>query len=420
MPSPSNKGTITGINDKGEECVVYSNSQQPTALFVFKTTIDQFAGKISYFRVRRGFVKSDIELLLSNKNEKIKCGKIFKVMGKNLKEVNQLNAGDLGAFAKLNISTNDTLCDPNNFVVIKEMDLPQPILSYAITTPNKNDEEKLIALLQKAQEEDPTFRIEYNSETRQNVISGMGETQIKIILEKIKDKNKIDTTLHETLIAYRETIRKKATAEYQHKKQSGGHGQYGKVSIDIYPIEGGKHYEFVNAIVGGVISKGYIPGCEKGFHEAMESGVLAAYKVVDVGVRLFDGKEHPVDSSELSFKIASRVAFKEAMKNANPVLLEPIMELTVYVDQKYVGDILSDLSSKRGKVSGQETLGNVEVIKAYVPQKELQKYAIDLRSITSGTGSFEVAFYNYQAISGKIADDIIAARKKVIQEQSEE
>ncbi len=413
MPSPADVDVLVGKDQNGNEVIVEHDSNQPLALFVFKTTIDQFSGKISYFRVRRGIVSHDTDLFNPSRNTKEKCGKLYKVIGKNLKEVNTLNCGEIGAFTKLtSVYTNDTLCDPKNIVILPSMELPQPIFSQAITTPNKNDEEKLIALLQKVSEEDPTFRVEYNPETKENVISGMGETQIKLILEKIKAKNKIETLLKEPKIAYRETIRKKANAEYTHKKQSGGHGQYAKVVIEIWPLEPGKNYEFVNAIVGGVISKGYIPGCEKGFHEAMESGVLAGYKVVDVGIKLYDGKEHEVDSSELSFKIASRNAFKEAMKQANPVLLEPVMELSVYVDQKYVGDILSDLSSKRGRVLGQESLGGIEVIKALVPQKELLRYSVDLKSITSGTGSFEVKFDSYQQLTGKLADDVIAMAKK--------
>ena len=412
MPSPDSVGPVEGKDNHDKDIMVEPDSSKPAAIFIFKTTIDQFTGKISYFRIRRGQIKNDMDLYNANKNQKQKCSKLFKLLGKNLKEVETLNAGDIGAFIKLDsVSTNDTLCDSNNIIKIKQMDIPQPVFSQAINATNKKDEEKLIALLQKVHEEDPTFIIEFNPETHQNVISGMGERQIKLILDKIKEKNKIEVQLLEKKIAYRETIRKKATSEYTHKKQSGGHGQYGKVAIEIWPLEEGKQYEFVNAIVGGVISKGYIPGCEKGFHEAMENGVLAGCKVVDVGIKLFDGKEHPVDSSEMSFKIASRMAFKEAMRSAEPVLLEPVMELSVYADNKYVGDILSDLSSKRGRVQGQESLGGIELIKALVPQNELLRYSIDLKSITSGTGSFEMEFSHYQHLSGKIADDIIAKAK---------
>jgi len=413
MPSPADTAKIKGTDSANKEIELECDSNKPAALFIFKTTIDQFTGKISFFKIVRGKVKNDIELYNSSKNSKIKCGKLFKVVGKNLKDADMLNAGDIGAFVKIDsLNTNDTLCDSSAVVKINKIELPQPVFSQAIKAVSKKDEEKLIALLQKASEEDPTFKIEYIKDTRQNLISGMGERQIKLILEKIKEKNKIEAEVFEQKIPYKETIKKKATAEYTHKKQSGGHGQYAKVVIEIWPIEEGKNYEFVNGIVGGVISKGYIPGCEKGFHEAMEGGVLAGYQVVDVGIKLFDGKEHPVDSSEMSFKIASRMAFKEAMKNAQPVLLEPVMKLSVYADNKYVGDILSDLSSKRGRVLGQESLGGgIELIKALVPHNELLRYSIDLKSITSGTGSFEMEFNNYQALTGKLADDIIAKSK---------
>ena len=414
MPSPADVDPIIAQDKEGKEIMVNPDSAGPNAFFVFKTSIDQFAGKISYFRVRRGTAKGDTEFYDPNTDSKIKCGKMFKVNGKNLTEVGQLQAGDIGAFTKLDhVHTNETLCDAGHLVKLSPMELPQPIYNLAISCPNKKDEEKMIALLQKEMDEDPTFKIEYNTETRENVISGMGETQIKFILDKIKNKNKIEAETCLPKIAFRETIRKKASAEYTHKKQSGGHGQYARVAIDIKPIEEGLIYEFENAIVGGAISKGYVPGCEKGFHEAMESGVLAGFKVVDVGVRLYDGKEHPVDSSEMAFKLASRSAFKEAMQKAGPVLLEPIYELSVFTEQKFVGDILSDISSKRGRVLGQDSLaGGIEIIKAMVPLKELQRYSIDLKQITSGTGSFELVFHGYQQLTGKIADEVINSAKK--------
>lgn len=412
MPSPLEEEPVKATVNGGKEELIKADSSKPFVAYVFKTVIDQFTGKISYFKVVRGTAKNDMEIYNTRSQTKEKSGKLFKVLGKNLVDTDLLESGDIGAVVKLDsVHTSDTLTDPANPVTIGALPLPQPVFVQAIHCKDKKEEEKLIALLQKASEEDPTFKVVYNPETRENVISGMGEMQIRLILDKIKEKNKIESILTDIKIPYRETIRKKANAEYTHKKQSGGHGQYAKVFIEIWPTEEGKYYEFQNAIVGGAISKGYIPACEKGFHEAMEHGVLAGFKVVDVGIKLYDGKEHDVDSSEMSFKIASRMAFKEAMKNASPVLLEPVMELSVYVDQKYVGDILSDISAKRGRVLGQESLGGVEVIKALVPQNELLRYSIDLKSITSGTGSFEMSFHNYQPLTGKLADDIIAKAK---------
>jgi elongation factor G len=411
--SPAESGPCSAKDSNGGEIKLEKDSSKPVAGFIFKSQIDQFAGKISFIKVISGTLTNDMELYNPGTGQKERCGKLHKMFGKNLTDVTELKAGDIGALVKLAFTnTNDTLCDGSNEVIIDKIEFPQPVYTQAISCPNKKDEEKMIGLLQKAAEEDPTFIIKFVKETRQNQISGMGVLHIKLILDTIKEKNKIETILEDPRIAFRETIRSKAQAEYTHKKQSGGHGQYGKVAIEVYPIEEGKQYEFVNAIVGGVISKGYIPGCEKGFQEAMENGVLAGYHVVDIGIKLFDGKEHPVDSSEMSFKIASRNAFKEAMQKAKPTLLEPVMELSVFVGQQYVGDILSDLSTKRGRVTGQDSLGGgIELIKAYVPQMELIRYSIDLKSITSGTGSFEVQFDSYQPLSGKLAEDVIKASK---------
>ena len=299
--------------------------------------------------------------------------------------------------------------------------MPEPVYSIAVSAKEKRDEDKLSTQLLKATEEDRTLSFSYNTETKQNVVSGMGELQIGIILEKIKAQSKIDIQTSVPRIAYRETINRKAQAEYTHKKQSGGHGQYARVVLAIEPLERGENYAFANAVVGGAISKGYIPGVEKGVKEAMENGVLAGYPVVDVSITVLDGKEHPVDSSEMAFKIAARNAFKDAMRSAGPVLLEPVMNITVWVESKYLGDIMSDLFGKRGRVLGQNSLpGGIEEIRALVPQSELLKYAIDLRSLTSGTGSFETSFSHYDPISGKLADEVIAAAKEFIQVATED
>jgi elongation factor G len=291
--------------------------------------------------------------------------------------------------------------------------------TVAISANAKKDEDKLNQLLQRAAEEDLTFRIAYNQETKENVISGMGELHLDIILDKIRSQAKIEMQTRTPRVAYRETIRAPAAAEYQHKKQTGGHGQYAKVSLEIKPLPRGEHFSFVNAIVGGRISKGYIPGVEKGVIDGMESGIMAGYPVVDLEASVVDGKEHPVDSSELAFKLAARGALKAAMEKADPVLLEPIMNLTVYVDNQYLGDVLSDLSSRRGKVLGQEPAGTIQVVKAQVPQAELLRYSIDLRSMTSGTASFEVEFSHYNPITGKVAEAVIAAAKARKEEQKD-
>jgi elongation factor G len=283
----------------------------------------------------------------------------------------------------------------------------------AISAVSKNDEDKLNQLLQRQAEEDPSFKLNYNGETKETVISAMGELHLSIVLDKIKNNQKIEVQTRVPKVAYRETLTKPSAAEYQHKKQTGGHGQYARVSLEIKPLARGENFQFVNAIRGGAISSGYIPGVEKGILEGMESGVLAGYPVVDLEATVVDGKEHPVDSSEMSFKLASKGAFRDAMANAAPVLLEPIYNLTVYVEDQYFGDVLSDLSSRRGKVLGQESIGGgIQVIRAQVPQAELLRYSIDLKSITSGTASFEMEFSHYNPIAGKIAEDVAAAAKR--------
>jgi elongation factor G len=288
--------------------------------------------------------------------------------------------------------------------------MPTPVHSLAIEAKAKKDEDKMNQTLQRTMEEDLTFRVAFEKETRQMLISGMGELHIQMILEKIKEHQKIEVETHVPKVAYRETIQGKGDAEYTHKKQTGGHGQYAKVSLEVQALPRGENYKFTNAIFGGAISKSYIPAVEKGVVEAMESGFLAGYPVVDVEARVVDGKEHAVDSSELAFKLASREAFRESMRKAKPVLLEPISNLTVYIDDQYLGDVLSDLSGKRGKVLGQNPIGGgIQEIKAQVPQAELLRYAIDLKALTSGTGSFEIEFDHYSPISGRIAEEVIKA-----------
>ena len=284
----------------------------------------------------------------------------------------------------------------------------------------KKDEDKLGESLVRASEEDKTFRFHFNGETKESVISGMGELQINIILDKIKNNQKIEVETRIPKIAYRETITKKAAAEYTHKKQTGGHGQYGKVALEINPLPRGEKYQFINAIFGGAIPKNYIPGVEKGIVEGMLNGTMASYPVVDVEVKIVDGKYHPVDSNELSFRLAARNAFREAMKQAAPTLLEPLMNLTVFIEEKYLGDVMSDLSGKRGKILGQDSAGGIAEVRAEVPMAELLRYSIDLRSITSGTGSFSVTFSRYSPISGRIADDVVKARESFKVQDSDE
>ncbi|MBN2325492.1 MAG: elongation factor G [Spirochaetes bacterium] len=382
---------------------------------VFKTVIDQFAGKMTFLRVLSGSFDQDQDVLNNTRNKKERLSKPARPFGKNQIPLNRkAEEGDIVVFAKLpEAETGDTLSAPDRQVVAPKLVLPNPVHSVAIKAKEKKEGDKLSALLQKAAEEDISFTVQFNKETKQTVISGMGELQFGIILSRIKEKQHIDYETSTPLVAYRETISSPSKADYKHKKQSGGHGQYGQVFLEIEPLKRGVGFEFEDKIVGGAIPKQYIPGVEKGVKEAMEVGVVAGYPVVDVKVSLVFGSFHDVDSSELAFKIAGRQAFKLAMEAAKPTLLEPVMDLNVYVNDKYTGDIMSDLNSKRGRVLGMDNVGGgIQLIKAKVPQAELLKYSIELRSITSGTGTFEMSFSHYDPITGKIAEEVIKETKQ--------
>lgn len=389
------------------------SSEGPTAAFVFKTTIDQFSGKLSFIKVMSGIIEADSEYSNFRDGKKVRVSKIYKAEGKKISEVKDLVAGEIGVLAKIeSAATNDTFCAQDRPLALQKLALPKPVHSLAISAASKKEEDKLNQFLNRAAEQDLTFTVEFNAETKETVISGMGELHINMILDRIREKQKVEMETRTPKIAYRETITKPADAEYTHKKQSGGHGQYGRVVMNIGPIERGQHMVFENAIKGGSISKGYMPGIEKGILEAMEEGFLAGYPIVDIKATIVDGKEHPVDSSEMAFKLAGKGALRAAIEKAKPVLLEPMMTLKVFTEETYLGDILSDLSSKRGRVLGQEPLGGgIIEIDAQVPQAEMLGYSIDLRSITSGTASFEMEFDHYSPLSGSLATKVIEQSK---------
>jgi elongation factor G len=412
-PESGFRGSFTAYDAstsaKSELKIEYKKNAKFVGL-VFKTVIDQFAGKISFVRVLAGSVRSEEEVFNSTRDKKEKLSKLGFPFGKTQHPMDRnAEEGDIIVLTKLPYAeTGDTLAALDKHVLLPRMVLPNPVHSVAIRAKNKKEEDKLSSLLQRAAEEDISFKIEYNKETKQTVISGMGELQINIILSKIRDRYGIEYETSTPLVAYRETILAAAKANYKHKKQTGGHGQYGEVYLEVEPLPRGGGFEFLDRIVGGAIPKNYIPGVEKGVREALDEGVVAGYPVVDVRAAVVFGSYHDVDSSELAFKIAGRTAFKLAMEQGKPTLLEPIMDLTVFVDEKYTGDVMSDLNSKRGRVLGMDNLGGAgQVIRAKVPQAELLKYAIELRSVTSGTGSFEMEFSHYEPISGKIAEDVI-------------
>ena len=415
FPIPT--GTFEYIlkEDGSEERNYPIGGKDSAEAYVFKTTIDQFSGKLSYIKVVNGTVGPDTDLSNPETGKRGKPGKIYRALGKKLIEIDCLNAGDIGIIAKFDpAATNATLLnDPNSKIRFRPLKLPQPIYELAISAGDKKSEDKMNDALHKITEEDLTFEMKYNEETRESIIGGMGELHINMILDKVKEKQKISINTKIPKIAYRETITKKSgLAEYSHKKQSGGHGQFGRVVIEISPIERGQYYAFENTVKGGAISKGYVPGIEKGIHEKMEEGFLAGYPRVDIGVNLIDGKEHPVDSSEMAFKLAAKGAMDIALSKAGAVLLEPFCKLEVFVDQDYLGSILSDLSGRRGRVLGQEDMGHLTSVRAEVPMAELRSYAIDLKSMTQGSGSFEIEFDHYETLNGKLAEDVIAEAKR--------
>jgi len=395
---------------------------KPAAAIVIKTQIDQFSGRLSFVKVITGGLGPDLEVVNVRDGKKEKLSKLYTAQGKKIVDSATLPAGDIGIIAKsASLKTNDTISAMEKPFAFNPLKLPTPVHLIAISATNKKEEDKLNELLYKAAEEDLTFQVAYNTETKETVIAGMGELQINMILEKIKNQAKILAETRIPRVAYRETITKKSGAEYTHKKQTGGHGQYARVVFEVEPLERGTGYEFENKLFGQSVSRGFLPGIEKGIKQAMESGVVAGYPVVDVKTAITDGKEHPVDSSEMAFKIASRGAFREATKTANPVLLEPIMNLTVFVEEKNLGDVMSDLSGRRGRISGQNPIGGgIIQVDAQAPQAELLRYAIDLRSMTSGTGSFEVEFSHYSPITGKIAEDVIKAAQAFRTAEAEE
>jgi elongation factor G len=422
FPSPKTAKDVT-IGTDGVQKDVPLDPSKPLSGLVVKTAYDQFSGKLSWVKVITGNLSADSEIFNVSENKKERIGKLFTCQGKKLEETREICAGDIGIITKsASLKTNDTIfaASAGDLFTFLPLRLPEPVHSVAVNATAKKDDDKLGEALIRASEEDLTLKYAFNGETKEAVVSGMGELHVNMILDKIKVAQRIDVETHIPRVPYRETITKKATAEYTHKKQTGGHGQYGKVLIEIAPMARGENYQFINAIFGGAVPKNYIPGVEKGIAEGMARGVMAGYPVVDVEVKLVDGKYHPVDSSELSFKLAARNAFREAMKQASATLLEPITNLTVFVEDKYLGDVMSDLSSKRGKILGQDAAGGIVEIHAQAPQAELLRYSIDLRSITSGTGSFTVEFDHYAPISGKISEDVIKAAAAFKMQEEEE
>lgn len=423
VPSPPmGKKYAARENDaEGKEIEITSSESGPLVAVVWKTYIDQYAGRFNYLKVISGSLLPDTEVLNATKKYRERISKIFAMIGNRQEELPRLNAGDIGVVVKLDrTATCDTLCDPKTPVVLPLIKLPNPVHSYAVDIVNTADVDKVGQFFSRMMEENPTLTYLYNTETAEWVLSGMGEMQLGIVLNALKEKNKIEVKTREPRVPYRETITKKAESNYRHKKQTGGHGQFGEVFIRLSPLPRGSGFQFKESIFGGAIPKQYIPGVEKGLHEALQEGVLGKFPVVDVEVELYDGKFHEVDSSEMSFKIAARTAFKMGMEKAGPQLLEPIMNVNIYVDKEFMGDILSDITSRRGKVLGMDSADesgrSVSVIRAQIPLAEMLRYSIDLRGMTSGKATFEMEFSHYDPISGREAENVLAARRKFLEE----
>lgn len=416
LPSPVDRGEIKGANEEGER---KPSDAEPFSALVFKTMADPFVGKLTLFRVFSGVIKSDSQVYNSSKGKSERIGQLFIIKGKTQEPTTELGAGDLGGVAKLQETyTGDTLCDKEKQIVFPTIEFPKPKLSLAVEPKAKGDEEKIGTGLARLTEEDPTFQVVKDPVTHEIVASGMGDLHIEVITSKLHKKFGVEVNLKAPKIAYKETIKGSTKVEGKHKKQSGGRGQFGHVWIELNPLPGGE-FEFVDKIFGGSVPQNYRPAVEKGVRETMEKGVLAGYPVVDIQVTLYDGSYHPVDSSEMAFKIAASMAFKKGFVDAKPIILEPIFSVEVRTPDEYMGDVIGDLNKKRGKILGMEPDGKYQIIKALAPQAELTKYAIDLRSMTQGRADFSVEFDHYEEVPAHQTQEIIAEAKKHMVEEEE-
>ena len=392
-------------------------ASEPMAAQVFKTIADPYIGRLNMFRLFTGTMKSDSVVYNSTKEKEERIAQILIMTGKEQAGVPELFAGDIGAVAKLSVTgTGDTLCTKANPIVMDAIQFPEPTLSVAIEPKSKGDEDKLSGAVQRILEEDPTVRLEKNSETKQTILTAMGDTHIDYIIEKLTRKYGVDVVLRDMRIPYRETIRATVEAEGKHKKQTGGHGQYGHVWIKFEPYPDGE-FAFEENVFGGAVPRNFFPAVEKGLLEAMEEGVLAGYKVTNIKATLYDGSYHSVDSSEMAFKLAARLAFRKGVESAKPVLLEPIMNVEILVPDAFMGDIIGDLNTKRGRVLGMEPSGNKQLIKAQVPLAEMARYTVDLKSITQGRGKFKMEFSHSEEVPAQIAEKIIERARKEREEK---
>jgi elongation factor G len=409
MPSPLDIPAIQGINpDTEEEDERPADDNGPFSALAFKIMTDPYVGKLGFFRVYSGVLESGSYVYNSTKGKKERIGRILQMHANTREEISEVYAGDIAAAVGLKATTTgDTLCDQDNQIILESMEFPEPVIEIAIEPKTKAAQQKMGMSLAKLAEEDPTFRTWTNEETGQTIIAGMGELHLEIIVDRLLREFKVEANVGQPQVAYKETIRKHVEVDTKYSRQSGGRGQYGHVKLRVGPKESGTGYEFTNKVVGGAIPKEYIQHVDAGIQGAMENGILAGFPVVDVAVELYDGSYHEVDSSEMAFKIAGSMAFKEAMKKAEPVLLEPYFKVEVVVPEEYMGDVIGDINSRRGKIEGMEPRSGAQVVRGYVPLAEMFGYATDLRSKTQGRGTYVMQFDHFEPVPNSVAEKIM-------------
>ena len=413
LPSPLDVPAIKGIVPQSDEEVTRpSSDEEPFSALAFKVMTDPYVGKLTFFRVYSGTLSSGSYVQNSTKGKRERVGRILQMHANSREEISQVYAGDIAAAVGLkDTTTGDTLCDEKNLVILESMEFPEPVISLSIEPKTKADQDKMTTALQKLQEEDPTFRAHTDQETGEVIIAGMGELHLDILVDRMRREFKVEANVGAPQVAYRETFRQSAQVEGKFARQSGGRGQFGHVWIEFAPNEEGKGFEFENAIVGGVVPREYIPAVEAGLKDALERGVLAGFPMVDVKAKLFDGSYHDVDSSEMAFKVAASLALKNAASKCKPVILEPVMKVEVVMPEEYLGDIMGNITSRRGRVEGMEARGNAQVVKAFVPLSEMFGYATSLRSSTQGRGTFSMHFDHYEEVPKAISEEIIKKNK---------
>ena len=407
LPAPTDIPAIKGILADGEEAERHSSDEEPFSALAFKIMTDPFVGKLAFFRVYSGTLESGSYVLNATKNKRERIGRILQMHANTREEITKVYAGDIAAAVGLkDTTTGDTLCDPANPIILESMEFPEPVISVAIEPSSKAAQEKMGIALQKLAEEDPTFTVKTDQETGQTIISGMGELHLEIIVDRLLREFKVEAKVGAPQVAYRETITQPVDVEYKYSKQSGGRGQYGHVKIRVAPQEPGEGYKFTNKTVGGSVPKEYVGPVDMGIQGAMQSGIVAGYPVVDVAVELYDGSYHEVDSSEMAFKMAGSMAFKDAMKKGNAVLLEPYFKVEVVTPEDYMGDVMGDLNSRRGLIQGMEARSGAQVINAFVPLSEMFGYSTDLRSSTQGRATYTMIFDHYEQVPASVAKKI--------------